>query len=58
MKVKVIDATGSATTNPITLNSGGYKIMGDAGDMTISTSRAALTLVYFNTDHGWILGEI
>ena len=58
MKVKVIDATGSATTNPITLNSGGYKIMGDAGDMTISTSRAALTLVYFNAAHGWVLGEI
>lgn len=58
MKIKVIDATGSANTNPITLNSGGYKIMGDAGDMTISTHRAALTLVYFNADHGWVLGEI
>ena len=58
MKIKVIDATGSANANPITLNSGGYKIMGDAGDMTISTHRAALTLVYFNADHGWVLGEI
>ena len=58
MKVKVIDATGSANANPITLNSGGSRIMGDLGDMTISTHRAALTLVYFNADHGWVLGEI
>lgn len=58
MKIKIIDATGSANANPITLNSGGYKIMGDAGDMTISTHRAALTLVYFNSEHGWLLGEI
>jgi len=57
-KIKLIDATGSANTNAITINSGGNKIMGDAGDMTVSTHRAALTLIYFNSDYGWLLGEL
>jgi len=57
-KIKLIDATGSANTNAITINSGGNKIMGDAGDMTVSTHRAALTLIYFNSDYGWLLGDV
>ena len=56
--IKIIDATGKASNNNITVNGAGSKIMGDAADFTVSDDRAAFTLVYYNTQQGWILGEV
>ena len=56
--VKIIDAVGKSSNNNITVNSNGSKIMGDAADMTVSTNRAAFTLVYYNSTQGWLLSEV
>jgi len=56
--VKIIDAVGKSSNNNITVNSNGSKIMGDAADMTVSTNRAAFTLVYYNATQGWLLSEV
>ena len=56
--IKIIDATGKASNNNITVNGAGSKIMGDAADFTVADDRAAFTLVYYNTQQGWILGEV
>ena len=56
--VKIIDAVGKSSNNNITVNSNGSKIMGDASDMTVSTNRAAFTLVYYNATQGWLLSEV
>jgi hypothetical protein len=56
--VKIIDAVGKSSNNNITVNSNGSKIMGDASDMTVSTNRAAFTLVYYNSTQGWLLSEV
>ena len=57
-KVKIIDAVGKANVNAITITGAGAKIMGVADDLSVSTYRAALTLVYFDEANGWLLGEV
>ena len=56
-EVRVIDGTGNAGTNNITIARNGHKIQGDASDLTISTDRAAFGLVYYNVANGWVLTE-
>jgi len=55
MQVKVIDGTGSAGTNNITIDGGAEKVQGDAADMTISTNSAGISLVYYDSTNGWRL---
>ena len=55
MQVKVIDGTGSAGTNNITIDGGAEKVQGDAADMTISTNSAGVALVYYDSGNGWRL---
>jgi hypothetical protein len=57
-EVGVIDGTGNASVNAITLNRNGNKIQGLAEDMTISSNRAAFTLVYYNSTNGWVLTNV
>jgi hypothetical protein len=54
-EVSIIDASGTADTNNITVGRNGENIQGAAADLTISVERAAFTLVYFNATQGWIL---
>ena len=56
-EVRIIDGTGNAGTNNITIARNGHKIQGDASDLTISTDRAAFGLVYYNVANGWVLTE-
>jgi hypothetical protein len=53
-EVGVIDATGSAGTNNITVARNGGKIEGANSDLTVSTNRSAFTLVYYNSTQGWV----
>ena len=53
-EVGVIDATGSAGTNNITVARNGGKIEGASSDLTVSTNRSAFTLVYYNSTQGWV----
>ena len=52
---QVIDYAGTADTNNITIGRNSHKIQGDAADLTVSTERAAFTLVYVNATQGWLL---
>src|SRR5210317_1229929 len=56
-EVSIIDASGTADTNNITVGRNSENIQGSAADLTISTERAGLTLVYFNATQGWLLKD-
>lgn len=55
--VRILDATGNAASNNITVARNGNNIQGAAADLTISTNRAAIGLVYVNSTQGWVLIE-
>ena len=55
--VRVLDATGNAATNNITVARNGNNIQGATADLTIATNRAAIGLVYVNATQGWVLIE-
>lgn len=55
--VRILDATGNAATNNITVARNGNKIQGATADLTIATARAAIGLVYVNAAQGWVLIE-
>ena len=55
--VRILDATGNAATNNITVARNGNNIQGATADLTISTNRAAIGLVYVNATQGWVLIE-
>ena len=46
--VRIMDVTGNAATNNITVIRNGHNIQGAAADLTIATNRAAIGLVYVN----------
>lgn len=56
-EIRIIDATGNASTNNITVARNGHKIQGVTQDLTIDTDRAAFGLVYYNSTQGWLLTE-
>ena len=56
-EIRIIDATGNASTNNITVARNGHKIQGGTQDLTIDTDRAAFGLVYYNSTQGWLLTE-
>jgi len=56
-EVSIIDYAGTADTNNITIGRNGHNIQGAASDMTVSTERAAFTLVYVDSTQGWLLRE-
>jgi hypothetical protein len=55
--VRILDATGNASTNNITVARNGNNIQGASSDLTIATNRAAIGLVYVNATQGWVLIE-
>jgi len=57
-EISIIDGTGNAATNNITIARNGNKIQGLAEDMTVSTNRAAFVLAYYNAANGWLLTQV
>ena len=55
--IRILDATGNAATNNITVARNGNNIQGASADLTIATNRAAIGLVYVNATEGWVLIE-
>ena len=55
-EVRIIDGSGNAATNNITIQST-QKILGSDSDLIININRAAIGLVYYNDSNGWILTE-
>ena len=56
-EIRVIDGTGNAATNNITINRNGNKIQGATDNFIIDVNRAAVGFVYYNAAQGWILIE-
>ena len=56
-EIRIIDGTGNAATNNITINRNGHKIEGSDSDLTIDVNRAAFGLVYYNVANGWLFTE-
>ena len=54
-EVTIVDASGTADTNNITIGRNSNNIQGAAENLTVSVERAAFTLVYFNATQGWVL---
>ena len=56
-EIRIIDVTGNAATNNITVSRNGHNIQGAASDLTINVDRAGIGLVYYNSAQGWVLIE-
>ena len=56
-EIRIIDGTGNAATNNITVARNGHKIEGATSNLTIDLNRAAFGLVFYNTAQGWLLTE-
>ncbi len=56
-EISIIDASGTADSNNITINRNSHNIQGAGSNLTIATERAAFTLVYFNATQGWLLKD-
>ena len=56
-EIRIIDGTGQAATNAITIGRNGHKIEGGDSDLTIDVNRAAFGLVYYNVANGWLFTE-
>ena len=56
-EIRIIDGTGTAATNNITVARNGHNIMGAASDLTINLNASGIGLVYYNASRGWILIE-
>ena len=56
-EVRIIDGTGNASTNNITVDRNGNNIMGSGDNLVIDIDRAGIGLVYYNAGNGWILIE-
>ena len=56
-EIRIIDVTGNAATNNITVGRNGHKIQGAASDLVININRTALGLVYYDSAQGWLLTE-
>tara|TARA_E500000178_G_C16965247_1_gene728067 strand:+ start:219 stop:1571 length:1353 start_codon:yes stop_codon:yes gene_type:complete len=50
----VVDATGCAATNAITLGRNGSKIKGGCNDLLMATDRGGLRVVYSGSSQGWV----
>lgn len=52
-ELQVIDSTGTAATNKITVASNSLKINGTVQDLEIDSNNAAAVLLYTGTTYGW-----
>ena len=54
-EIQIIDESGAAATNNITVNSNSGKINGTVQDLTIDVNGAALSLIYTGSTYGWVV---
>ena len=50
----IVDARGTFGSNNLTVNRNGHKINGAESNLVLSTNGQAITLVYVDTDRGWV----
>jgi len=54
-EVSFVDYAGTFDSNNLTIGRNGSKIAGATADLTVSTERAANTLVFTDSTQGWLL---
>ena len=55
-EVTIVDYAGTFDSNALTVAAdGSEKIFGSTDDLTVSTERAAFTLVFTDSTQGWLL---
>jgi len=54
-EIQIIDSSGTAATNKITVNPNSGKINGVATDLIIDVNGAAATLIYTGSSWGWVV---
>ena len=52
--IRLVDGSGSFSTNNLTISPNGEKIAGATGDQVTTQNRASFELVYFDQDNGWV----
>ena len=56
--VRIIDYAGTFDSNTCTIGRNSEKIAGASADMTVTTERAGLELVFTDSTQGWLLTEL
>ena len=56
--VRIIDYAGTFDSNTCTIGRNSQKIAGASADMTVTTERAGLELVFTDSTQGWLLTEL
>ena len=54
-EIQIIDSSGTAATNKITVNRNSGKINGIADNLSIDVNGAAATLIYTGSSWGWVV---
>ena len=54
-EIQIIDSSGTAATNKITVNRNSGKINGMSDDLLIDVNGAAASLIYTGTTWGWVV---
>ena len=54
-QIQIIDIGNNFNSNNLTVGRNSQKIQGTAADLTISTNRAGISLVFYDSDNGWLL---
>ena len=53
-EVWLVDASGDANSNNITVNPNGAKVDGSSGNVTLNTNRVSKRYAFYNANEGWI----
>ena len=56
--IEIIDYAGTFDSNTCTIGRNSQKIAGASADMTVTTARAGLELVFTDSTQGWLLTEL
>ena len=52
--ISILDYAGTFATNALTINPNGNKIVGQTSNVTLTTNREAINLVYIDSTQGWL----
>lgn len=55
--ITIIDGTGNAVNNNITIARNSNKIQGLSENLIVDSNRAAFTLIYYNVAQGWLFKD-
>lgn len=56
-EIRFIDVSGTFDTNNLTIARNGKPIQGEVSNMTVTTERAAFSLIYYDATQGWLLKD-